>query len=58
MTLSYRSGLFENMLVNSYMSSYNLQVRMFQLMVYENKGKSRRKRIMGKLYGMNNFYLL
>jgi len=57
MILSHSSGLFENMLGNSYMSSYNLQVRVFQHMVYENKEKSRRKRIMGKLCGMNNFYL-
>jgi hypothetical protein len=52
MILSYSSGLFENMLVNLYMSSYNLQVRMFQHMVEENEGKSRRKRIMGKWCGM------
>jgi hypothetical protein len=57
MILSYSSGLIENMLGNSYMSSYNLQVRMFQYMVYENKGKIRRKRIIGKLCGMKNFYL-
>jgi len=56
MKLSYRSDLFENMLINSCMSSYNLQVRMLQHMEYENKGKSRRKRVMEKLCGMNNFY--